>query len=269
LTYDAWLRLVLEDNPTDPQWQDFWTPHDLPRLVQRWASLAGGPDHVTLVVADEDDPKHLSRSFEGLFELPVDLLAPAETHRTNPSASLERIELVRRLNAEIADRDWPADTAEQLRAAVAKRIRSAPAWEGETRIPSLPAWAAETVASLNEKRAELVRSCGAQVVGDPRLLSPKLPAPSPAQGSPDEQASMVSLDLAVQSLTSLMAEAVSLPGRPPRGRGVHPHQTGSQRPGRVDDQARAQPGTSADKSAAGPGVGRLSALSRRLRRRPQ
>ena len=206
MTYAEWLAVVLNDNPGDRHWQEFWVPHDLRSMVSRWAG-ATSPDRFTLVIADEDDPTWLSTSFEHLLGLPAGLLAPADAARANPSASLERVEVVRRLNELLAEQDWPADLKEALRARVSKRIRSlAPAWSGETTIPALPRWARERVSELNAERERLVPELGVQVVGDPA----KLNAPLPDAFAPIEASALVSAELAAQSALSVMTGAVEL-----------------------------------------------------------
>ena len=206
LTYADWLKVVLGDNPDDRQWREFWTPHDLRGMVSRWAG-ATSPDRFTLVIADEDDPTWLSTAFEQLLGLPSGLLAPADVARANVSASLERVEVVRRLNELLDEQDWPADLKEALRARVSKRIRSlAPGWSGETSIPALPAWARDRVLELNAERERLVPGLGVQVLGDPA----KLDAPLPEASAQLETSALVSAELAAQGALSVMTGAVEL-----------------------------------------------------------
>lgn len=251
LTYEDWLRVVLEDNPENRHWRDFWLPHDLERLVDRWAGLTGR-DRFTLVIADESDRRFLSRTFERLLGLPDGLLQPEETHRTNPSASMPRVETVRRLNAALEEQDWPADIKATLRSRVAKRIRSAAPWPGEAPIPLMPAWAAAQVSELNKQREDLAGSLGVQVVGDPANLGRRVPAVEEA----DAAAEMVSTELAVQSIVTAIGGAVELLEQE-RSR----NECATVQPRRKISQGKSAPsGRSLDQYAAGD-------LARELRKR--
>jgi hypothetical protein len=203
LSYEQWLEVVLGDNPNDRHWQAFWLPHDLEKMVERWVAVTAR-DRFTLIVADETDPRVLSRAFEQLLGLPEDLLRPEESHRKNVSASMARVELVRRLNHALDEQDWPSEIKAVLRSRVAKRIRSAAPWPGETGIPPLPAWAAAQVSELNKQREELVRSLGVQVIGDAANLGlPVLEAADTA-----DSADLVSSELAAQSVLTAIEGAV-------------------------------------------------------------
>lgn len=204
LSYEQWLEVVLGDNPADRHWRDFWLPHDLERLVDRWVD-ATAPDRFTLIIADETEPRLLSRSFEQLLGLPDGLLRAEETHRANKSASLVRVEVVRRLNLALDELPWPADVKAALRSRVAKRIRSAAPWPGESPIPPLPSWAAAHVTELNLQREKWARSLGVRVIGDPANLGTPVP-----DAATEPSMDLVSTELAVQSVLSAIGGAVEL-----------------------------------------------------------
>jgi len=119
---------------------------------------------------------------------------------------MARVELVRRVNQALDAEDWPEEVKTALRSRVAKRIRSAPQWDGEAPIPPLPAWAAARVHDLNEQRGELVESLGVQVIGDPAILAAPVPDAEGADGWTDQ----VSTELAAQSVVTAIGGAVEL-----------------------------------------------------------
>jgi hypothetical protein len=218
LSFEQWLEIVLGDHRDSRHWQEFWLPNDLERLLERWVG-ATSPDRFTLIVADEGDELLLSRAFETLLDLPDGLLQPDDTHRKNVSASLARVEVVRRVNQLLEDRDWPPGVKAALRSRVAKRIRSAPPWPGEVPVPPLPPWAATRVSELNMQREQVVRSSGVRVVGDPTTLGAPAPDATVLDGHPD----LVSTELAAVSVVTAIGGAVELLDQQrstqPRGKG--------------------------------------------------
>ena len=247
LTFEQWLEVVLGDDRDSRHWQEFWLPNDLEKVVDRWMR-ATARDRFTLIILDEGNPRLLSQAFERLLGLPDGLLKPEESHRRNASASMARVELVRRVNQALDAEDWPEEVTTALRSRVAKRIRSAPQWDGEAPIPPLPAWAAARVHDLNEQRAQLVESLGVQVIGDPAILAAPVPDAEGADGWTDQ----VSTELAAQSVVTAIGGAVEL--------------LAGQRPDRPRAKARPdQPGPASGSQA----LDRFPArqLARELRRR--
>jgi hypothetical protein len=165
LSYEHWLEVVLDDHPDDPAWQNIWVPHDLESLVARWTDAAA-PERFTLLVADESDRRLLSRTVERMLGLPDDMLRPQETHRDNTSLGYGRLEVARMLNERLGD--VTIDPA--LRSRVLRAVKRHEPWPDEPRVPGLPRWARERVAELSDARADLVRSLGVRVVGDPDNL---------------------------------------------------------------------------------------------------
>lgn len=210
LSYEAWLETVLGDHPDHPSWRHFWMPHDIERLVERWVSVTA-PDRFTLVIVDDGDRMALSRSFEQMLGLPGGMLAPQESQRTNESASIQRVEAVRRLNESLANRTWPEEIRTELRSRVAKRIRSAaPAWPGETRIPPMPGWAADRVRELGDQREKLVRSLDVRVIGDPAHLRSSFPQDAGSATRTEDAPDTVSTELAAEMVVTAIGGAVEL-----------------------------------------------------------
>ncbi len=191
LSYEQWLGVVLGDHPDDPAWQNIWVPHDLERLVERWTAAAA-PERFTLLVADESDRLLLSRTVEQMLGLPEGMLRPQEAHKDNTSMGYGRLEVARMLNERLGD--VTIDPA--LRSRVLRAVKRHEPWPNEPRVPDLPAWARERVSEMSDRRADLVRSMGVRVVGDPANL--RVP---PAEGGdePDGRA-MVPAELAANAI---------------------------------------------------------------------
>jgi hypothetical protein len=70
-TYDAWLRVVLDTENPEPNWdrRNVWYSHDVRALVERWVKVVG-PERFTVVVSDEADHSVLPGTFESMLGLP-------------------------------------------------------------------------------------------------------------------------------------------------------------------------------------------------------
>ncbi len=207
LLYEKWLEIVLDDRPDDPVWQNVWRPHDIKALVERWVTALGSPERFTLVVADESDRRLLPRTFEEMLGLPDGLLDIAVTGVDNRSLGIGRIEAVRQLNGAFESHAWPtAIASEQLHTRLTDTLRKDALWPEEDPLPPLPRWAAERVTELSIKRAELVRSLGVRVVGDPSNLLSQAMLSDPQE----YRVPMVSAALAVRALEVAIESAAEM-----------------------------------------------------------
>lgn len=170
VTYEEYLRSVLgEDDDRDRR--AFWASHDVEAQARRWAGLL--PEgRVTLLVAREGDRGLLPRTFERLLGLPEGFLDPSQ--RSNPSLSLNGIELLRRVNLAFAERGWTdRDYRRFVQDGLVSALKAAPRSELDLSTPKLPRWAVEPVSELSAQRAAAVEQCareGVLVLGDPGEL---------------------------------------------------------------------------------------------------
>lgn len=189
LTYDEWLRQVLEGDDSMSAHRSFWTSHDIDRMARQWLDVLPA-ERFTVVVSDDSDRLLLSRVFEQLLDLPTGVLAPSEgSGRSNQSLSANAAEVLRRLNLAFAERGWSERTYRQLvRNGVARGLQSVGRAEGDVPMPPLPTWASPLVLDRSRARIDAIRSLGLNVVGDlERLLPPDATADAPADVSlPDE-----------------------------------------------------------------------------------
>jgi hypothetical protein len=201
-SYEEWLEIVLGDDSQHPAWRNIWIPHDIEAVTDRWAKAAGGPENVTLIVADESDRDLLPRTFERLLGIPAGMLSEAASDVRNQSIGFGRAEAIRHLT-KVADANrWSEDPGlEALHGRLTDAFKSEAPWPDEARVPALPTWAAERVRELSERRAAAVRSLGVRVVGDPdNLRMPEAPS-TPTIEDPG----MVSAELAARIVEKAVA----------------------------------------------------------------
>jgi hypothetical protein len=200
LTMDEWLHEVLE-RPDGPKSRIFWGNEGVDQLVERYGAEVPR-DRISIIVSDESDRTQQMRTFEALLGLPVGLLTPGP--QDNTSLSLDRTELLRRMNLLTDEREWSDSTARKLiHGGMLVDLRSQPAEPEERPIPAIPTWAVDRVAELNRERADAVRASGCQVIGDPdSLLVP--PQPGEQEVPPDH----VSVALAAASVAGVVDAVV-------------------------------------------------------------
>ena len=196
LALDDWLREVLE-SPRGWKGPTFWKNQGVDNLVERYAAVVPR-DRITIIVSDESDRAQQMRTFEALLDLPSGLLTPGD--HQNTSLSLDRTELLRRVNVLADERGWSDSTRRSLiHGGMLRDLRRTPAEPGEQLIPGLPAWAVDRVAELNRERAEQVRASGCRLVGDPATL-----AAPPQGGSAEPLPERVSLSLAAAAVAGVV-----------------------------------------------------------------
>jgi hypothetical protein len=200
LTVDEWLHEVLE-RPDGPKGRIFWGNEGVDQLVGRYGAEVPR-DRISIIVSDESDRTQQMRTFEALLGLPVGLLTPGP--HDNTSLSLDRTELLRRVNLLADEREWSDSTARSLiHGGMLVDLRSQPAGPKERPIPAIPGWAVDRVTELNRERADAVRASGCRVVGDPdSLLAP--PQPGEHEVLPDQ----VSVALAAASVAGVVDAAI-------------------------------------------------------------
>lgn len=207
VTYEEYLRSVLGDDEGDRDRRAFWASHDVAAQARRWADLL--PEgRVTLLVAREGDRGLLPRTFEKLLGLPDGLLEPSQ--RSNPSLSLNGIELLRRLNLAFAERGWgDTDYRRFVQDGLVSALKAAPRTELDLATPKLPRWAVEPVSALSAQRADAVEQAareGVRVLGDPDALRV---VDAEDAGESVTAPDAIAIEAAVHGLTGLIDGAVA------------------------------------------------------------
>jgi hypothetical protein len=206
-TYEDYLRAVLAPDGDDRDRRAFWASHDVAAQMQRWADLLPA-GRFTLLVADESDRRLLPHTLEAMLGLPDDALQPDQ--RTNPSLSLNGIELLRQVNETFAERGWDdRDYVRLVQHGMVPTMKGAPRTDLDQPTPRLPGWAVERVAELSEARAKAVEAAATQgrvrVLGDPGTLRTVEPADPGAPTGPPE---VIGLEAVVHALTGVVQGVV-------------------------------------------------------------
>ena len=247
MPYGEWLAGILRQPPKTPT-PGFWRRHRHDDLVGRWTAVAG-PENVTVVVVDETDKTMLLRTFEAMLGLPRKFLALADDV-ANRSLTLAETEIVRRLNQEFKQREWPdGNYPKFMRYGAVQQMKSSRQPGPEEARITTPGWAVERATEIGAEIADNIRGIGVRVVGDLAALSelpPGLTGPVagsgpalPLQSGPADAPS-ASPSMALITPQTLAGLRPGHPGTPPKpGRSRKPAATA---PLPSPDQLAAQAG---------------------------
>jgi hypothetical protein len=188
-SYDEWLRVVLDSDDADHQWErsNVWYAHDVKALVERWLAEVE-PEHYTVIISDEADRSLIPHTFETMLGLPQGFIVPDPTW-SNRGLNWTETELLRHVNALLEQRGVRrSDRRLLLWAGVHRALQERPEPSGP-KSPPLPDWAADRVRALGEQRVEDLYHLGdrgVRLVGDPEAMrmpddvataAPPFPAP--------------------------------------------------------------------------------------------
>jgi hypothetical protein len=203
VTYDDWLEGMLKTPPFNKPTPTFWQRHRQDAQVERWASIVG-PENVTVIVLDENDPDFLLRTFEELLGLPSGLLV-AEKDTENRSMTLGEIELVRQINKEFLRNGWSdkhyRHYVRQGLTAQMQTNRTPPA--DEPRVTT-PQWALDKAAEIGAAAADKISALGVRVLGDISSLGAPVLA---TESEPVRDYPMVSVDAAREAVIAIVVNS--------------------------------------------------------------
>lgn len=161
--WENWLLGMLNEPPYDKPTPTFWRRHRHGELVKRWAEVVGA-DNVTVLVG-QSDPLFINHTFEAMLGLPEDTLRIPEG-RDNRSLTLNEIELIRLLNMQYVEQEWPTATySRMVRYGVVLAMQARKPDATDNRIV-LPPWARDLLAEVSEEQVKTIRDLGVRVVGD-------------------------------------------------------------------------------------------------------
>ncbi|MFC8798182.1 hypothetical protein ACFT2C_10665 [Promicromonospora sp. NPDC057138] len=203
---DAYLRRVLKD-PAAVEASGAFHRRDGHSLIERW-SAAVGPENITVIVLEKEQPARLLDTFESMLDLPEGLLRSGSPTGIGANRGMSAAEaaLVHRLNEQIIG-EWqasPSDHRSLVHHGVVNRLLSSrePA-DSEGKL-TIPGWAAQSCVEAGRIFADSVRSAGVRVVGDLAELERPVPtADDESLAAPD----VVPFDFAVEALLGMFARA--------------------------------------------------------------
>jgi hypothetical protein len=166
MAYDAFLEAVFH-KPSGRVARTFWHRHRHDALVERWAEVVG-PDRVTVVAVDEQDPGMLLRSFEALTGLAPATLRPVPDLR-NRSLTFPEAEALRAMNRELRQAGVAPTLLVRVNESAMQSLKQRQPADGEGRVET-PAWALEAAADAQRRVVDGLRATGVRVIGDLEAL---------------------------------------------------------------------------------------------------
>jgi len=194
-TYDDWLRAVLAEESDEFEWRNLWGAHDVTGILDRWGAHLPR-ERITFICSDDSDRALIPETFESLLGLPSGMLTPDPT-RSNRSLTGNEVELLRRVNEAARREGWAK--GEYLRIGqmgITRGFKQSTPAPTDEKIPPLPIWAHKRIVEFSQRQAEVVRSSGATVVGDPDVLLTHQPGDQPES----REVTTVDIDTAVTAV---------------------------------------------------------------------
>lgn len=207
MTYEEFLHHVLDTPEIDWEATVTWEPHDVEKVVGRWAKYLPR-EQMTVIVSEEQDRRLVPEVFEKLLGLSPQTLEPVTIANRNTSLTFTQTEAVRHLNQVAKDESWtPQQYWRIVQEGVVKALRKAGPETGGPRITGLPAWAIPLVAERSQAQVDAILSSGVRVIGDPqRLLLDANAKPVEVPASPET----IPMDMAVRLVSGAVEGAGSL-----------------------------------------------------------
>lgn len=180
------IKEVCADDPDSELGRRFWNAHDLARIIRAWSAVAPY-DRISVVTVPPPggDPTLVWKRFSSVLGLDGDRFRQPAPQ--NESLGAVSAELMRRVNAEVADLAYPV-YRHAFRRTLAKRVL-APRAKSEPRL-TLPAEQHAWVRGRSERMLREVEALGVHVAGDLADLvppaEPRAEAVDPADASTSE-----------------------------------------------------------------------------------
>jgi len=205
-SFEDWLERAIGSDPQVPFQVGLQRHLDHAGLVERWASVAG-PENVTVVVADSENPSLITNAFESMLDLPSGLLSAKSLDRftSNRSLRLAEAEVLRRIN-EVSKKNSVAwdKYLRLIQRGVVRRWR-----QGRLPLPdearvTMPRWALERSQELSIDYSDRIQNSGVRIIGD---LSSLTRANAPA--ADDQNVAEIPIDVAVEALSGLLSASLN------------------------------------------------------------
>lgn len=202
---DTWAQQLLDNDPAVPERTRRQFDHA--GLVERWSSIIG-PENLTVIVADDSQPAHLTQAFETLLGLPEGFLTdfPSDGFSSNRSLRLAEAELVLQLNTMCKDLgvDW-GTYIRLVQAGAVRRLRKVRVPKSDEARVQLPSWARERCHELGADAAHRIASAGVNVIGDLNALA----RPQTLDRHVEAELTDVPVDVAIEALRGMLLGAVN------------------------------------------------------------
>ena len=170
-SWSEYAAAVVTDDASHPATNNFWSQHDLEKILKRWVKVVGEQNvTVTTVPQPGSMPLLLWQRFSEALELPAVDITPAE--QSNEALGQISAELMRRVNVAIEPLQFSEKQYNQAVRAVLAREVLAPRRAKEPKVVP-PASARPWAAHQSDRIIDAVRASGVRVVGDLDDLRPQ------------------------------------------------------------------------------------------------
>ncbi len=190
----------------------FWRAQDVPRILSTWGSaLPPSRVHVVTVPPPGAAPGLLWQRYAGVLGL--DPHADwTESVTTNASLGGAEVTLLRRLNADLAERGVPREAYIQwVREGIVKEVL---AGRDDSPRATVPPKARPWVEEVTAGWIEQIRGMGVDVAGDLADLEPVWPSDETGWADPDQSDPALVADLAIESLAHVLDKLARGPAAP-------------------------------------------------------
>ena len=170
LTYDRWLKRVLEPEKENRNKTRFWTRHSHHIEIAKWAEVVG-KDRISVIISDESKPEFLTDTFFELVGAKTESFRESKKETVNRSMDLAEIELLRRINEKF-DRNlgWDEYVADIRSTIVKTWTQSIPSENSPGRLAN-PEIFKDRIEQKAKEVTEGIKALGVEVFGDVESLS--------------------------------------------------------------------------------------------------
>jgi hypothetical protein len=161
---DEWLSDQFVRGTIENGAWSFWDRYDPGVVVRRWAEAAR-PEHVRVVIVDENDRAWLQSVFEQLLGLPTGMLAGRTPAMNNRGMTAGEAELVRRVNLAVESVDQRHHEA-LIRYGMIRRLVESRRPTADDTTLTLPAWASTIAADEGRRVVREIVESGVGVLGN-------------------------------------------------------------------------------------------------------
>ena len=170
LSYDRWLKRVLEPGKENRNKTRFWTRHSHHIEIAKWAGVVG-KERVTVIISDESRPEFLTESFFKLIGADTSNFRESKKDVVNRSMDVAEIELLRRLNEKF-DRNlgWDEYVA-SIRSTIVKTWTQSPASESSPGRLANPEIFKDRINQKVQEVTQGIKNLGVEIIGDVGSLS--------------------------------------------------------------------------------------------------
>jgi hypothetical protein len=170
LSYDRWLKRVLEPEKENRNKTRFWTRHSHHIEIAKWAGVVG-KERVTVIISDESRPEFLTESFFKLIGADTSNFRESKKDVVNRSMDVAEIELLRRLNEKF-DRNlgWDEYVA-SIRSTIVKTWTQSAASESSPGRLANPEIFKDRINQKVQEVTQGIKNLGVEIIGDVGSLS--------------------------------------------------------------------------------------------------